>query len=102
MFCYHSLYNVFISTYSLFQMQIIYQRLNNIIYIMYINIYIIFHKGAGSDWRCIERKLNAVPFDVQVLTKIEDTLPKNFSFEWFSRYLNKLECNREERYVRNS
>jgi len=55
--------------------------------------------GGGSDWRCIEDKLNSTPHEIKLLTMIENNIPSYYFNGFHSRYLNKLECNREERHV---
>lgn len=55
--------------------------------------------GGGSDWRCIEDKLNSTPHEIKLLTMIENIIPSTYFYGFHSRYLNKLECNREERHV---
>ena len=55
--------------------------------------------GGGSDWRCIEDKLNSTPHEIKLLTMIENFIPSTYFYGFHSRYLNKLECNREERHV---
>ena len=55
--------------------------------------------GGGSDWRCIEDKLNSTPHEIKLLTMIENYIPSTYFYGFHSRYLNKLECNREERHV---
>jgi hypothetical protein len=55
--------------------------------------------GGGSDWRCIEDKLNSTPHEIKLLTMIENMIPPTYFYGFHSRYLNKLECNREERHV---
>ena len=55
-------------------------------------------EAGGRDWACVESKLDSVPHEVKALTWMEDNIPENWC-TYPSRYLNKLECNREERTV---
>jgi hypothetical protein len=55
-------------------------------------------EAGGRDWACVEEKLDKVPGEVKLLTWLEERLPDNW-FTYGSRYLNKLECTREERTV---
>lgn len=55
-------------------------------------------EAGGRDWACVEEKLDSVPNEIKVLLWLESNLPENM-FTYPSRYLNKLECNREERTV---
>lgn len=55
-------------------------------------------EAGGRDWACVEEKLDSVPHEIRLLLWLEENLPENM-FTYPSRYLNKLECNREERTV---
>jgi hypothetical protein len=55
-------------------------------------------EAGGRDWACVESKLDKVPHEIQLLTWWEEHVPDTW-FTYPSRYLNKLECTREERTV---
>lgn len=56
--------------------------------------------AAGAwDWRCVQAKLNFQPLLNKVLALWEDTAPSTWLYGYPSTYLNKVECNTEERAV---
>jgi hypothetical protein len=55
-------------------------------------------EAGARDWACVEDKLDTVPHEIQFLTWWEEHVPETW-FTYPSRYLNKLECTREERTV---
>jgi hypothetical protein len=56
-------------------------------------------ESGGRDWICVEAKLDSVPHNIYLLTKWEEHFPENWCWRYPSRYLNRLECTREERTV---
>lgn len=57
-------------------------------------------EGKGArDWACIKKKLNFKPLINTALAYLEDHTPSYLLFGYPSDYLNKVECNAEERAV---
>ena len=54
--------------------------------------------GAG-DWACIKKKLDFKPLLNTALAYWEDHAPPSWLYGYPSNYLNKVECNAEERAV---
>lgn len=55
---------------------------------------------AGAwDWRCVKAKLDFQPLLNKVLAMWEDNAPPTWLYGYPSTYLNKVECNTEERAV---
>jgi hypothetical protein len=55
-------------------------------------------EAGARDWACVESKLDKIPHEIALLTWWEEHVPDTW-FTYPSRYLNKLECTREERTV---
>jgi len=56
-------------------------------------------ESGARDWVCVEGKLDAQPLEMKLLVLWEERMPEHWLFSYPTRYLNKLECNREERTV---
>ena len=56
-------------------------------------------ESGARDWVCVEGKLDSSSFEMKALAFWEEHMPEHWFFSYPSRYLNKLECNREERTV---